>query len=137
MERGRPDRVKAKRGHFIGAIGDEPKVPEDKCEDTITHKETIYKDPKYFGNENEDSQRLDFIIYKIRGAKLVSQSYSLSIDNMLEATFDFTFEVTPTNGFFIEGAGEPVAQEHNFLIFQEDQPFMVTMEDSDTPISLR
>lgn len=132
-----PDPVKTKRGEFIGAIGDDPKVPEDVCEDTVTHKTTVYKDPKYFGNENEESQRLDFIIYKIRGAKLVSQNYSMTIENMLEVTFDFTFEVTPTDGFFIEGAGEPIAQEHNFLIFQEDQPFMITMEDSDTPISLR
>ena len=53
------------------------------------------------------------------------------------SNLSFDFEIAPEYGFHIQGAGEPVSQEHNFLIFQEDQPFMITMEDSDLPISLR
>ena len=56
---------------------------------------------------------------------------------MMECSISFDFEISPDFGFYIEGAGEPIAQEHNFLVFQEDQPFMITMEDSDMPISLK
>lgn len=56
---------------------------------------------------------------------------------MMECNLSFDFEISPEFGFHIQGAGEPISQEHNFLIFQEDSPFMITMEDSDLPISLR
>lgn len=128
---------KVSGGKYIGSVRDEL---DDKnlCEDGKIYSEVDrFEDPRYFGNEQKGTSREDFIIYKIRGAKLTSQDFSLNISDMMESTLSFDFEISPDFGFFIEAAGEPIAQEHNFLIFQEDQPFMITMEDSDLPISLR
>ena len=123
-----------KKGNFIGSLKDNQEYNNLCADEVILPK---YEDPKYFGNQNEESRREDFIVYKIRGAKLVSQDYSLGLSDMMECNLSFDFEIAPEYGFHIQGAGEPVSQEHNFLIFQEDQPFMITMEDSDLPISLR
>jgi len=128
---------KRKSGKYIGSIKDEA-ADKNACEDReVDYGKDRYEDQRYFGNENEESIREDFIIYKIRGAKLVSQDYALGLSDMMECSLSFDFEISPEFGFHIQGAGEPISQEHNFLIFQEDSPFMITMEDSDLPISLR
>ena len=128
---------KSSEGGYIGSVRDE-NTDRNLCEDELINSNiNTYEDPRYFGNEGANSSREDFIVYKIRGAKIVSQDFSLNISDMMECSISFDFEISPDFGFYIEGAGEPIAQEHNFLVFQEDQPFMITMEDSDMPISLK
>jgi len=128
---------KQRGAHYIGSLKDSA-GGKNICEDDMGQwSVNKYEDPEYFGNESKKSSREDFIVYKIRGAKLVSQDFSLGLTDMMECNLTFNFEISPDFGFCIQGAGEPISQEHNFLVFQEDQPFMITMEDSDIPISLR